>query len=397
MKLLIVMSIVLLTLVGVAYWINDPGYVLVRIGEFGAEATLWGSLLALLTVLVLLRLLYVTFRAFWRGSSWVIGWSGQRKTKECQELQQSAVLALVRDDWVAAQEYFLRAKRLGKIGFASNLGLARAAYELGNIEVQTSALDAAKLVSEISHNGAPNDSSRDKGQRIASIAMNWLIDRGEGAQVIDVLEPQYKTGECPNAKLVVLCKAYLHASSATDIKNIWPVLERQKLLKKKFFDKDFEKVWAKRLSAESNTADALKILPKIERANTTILSEWINVLAANGNAGDLVAVIEYALANTWNDEWLQLYGKTHGPDLESQLVYGKKLLKKKPDDVVVLIALGRLATNKRQLTLARDYFEAALGKTQEGDSARAEIYRELGRICNALGDTQRALQYLLKV
>lgn len=67
MKLLIVMSIVLLTLVGVAYWINDPGYVLVRIGEFGAEATLWGSLLALLTVLVLLRLLYVTFRAFWRG------------------------------------------------------------------------------------------------------------------------------------------------------------------------------------------------------------------------------------------------------------------------------------------------------------------------------------------
>jgi uncharacterized protein HemY len=120
-------------------------------------------------------------------------------------------------------------------------------------------------------------------------------------------------------------------------------------------------------------------------------------LAANGNARDLIALIEYALGNTWNDEWLLLYGKTHGPDLESQLVYGKKLLKKKPDDVVVLIALGRLATNKRQLSLARDYFEAALGKTQEGDLARAGIYRELGRICNALGDTQRALQYLLKV
>ena len=35
-------------------------------------------------------------------------------------------------------------------------------------------------------------------------------------------------------------------------------------------------------------------------------------------------------------------------------------------------------------------------KLQESDPVRSEIYRELGRTCHSLGDSQRALQYLLK-
>ena len=71
-------------------------------------------------------------------------------------------------------------------------------------------------------------------------------------------------------------------------------------------------------------------------------------------------------------------------------------MKKNANDVALLMTLGHLAIVKRQVSSARDYFENALAQTAESDPVRSEIYRELGRACHSLGDSQRALQYLLK-
>ena len=43
MRLLIALFVILLTVLGAGYWLNDPGYVLVRLGDIAAETTLWGG------------------------------------------------------------------------------------------------------------------------------------------------------------------------------------------------------------------------------------------------------------------------------------------------------------------------------------------------------------------
>ena len=129
MRLLIALFVILLTVLGAGYWLNDPGYVLVRLGDIAAETTLWGGFLILTAALVVLRLIYVTLRAFLRGSSWLLGWSGQRKAKGLHAHSEKASIALVQGKWLLAQQHFIKAQKLGDIGFAGNLGLARAAYE----------------------------------------------------------------------------------------------------------------------------------------------------------------------------------------------------------------------------------------------------------------------------
>ena len=62
MRLLTVLLVLLLAALGVGYWLDDSGYILVRIGDIAAETTLWGSLVALTAIAVVLRLIYLTLR-----------------------------------------------------------------------------------------------------------------------------------------------------------------------------------------------------------------------------------------------------------------------------------------------------------------------------------------------
>lgn len=384
MRLLIALFVILLTVLGAGYWLNDPGYVLVRLGDIAAETTLWGGFLILTAALVVLRLIYVTLRAFLRGSSWLLGWSGQRKAKGLHAHSEKAAIALVQGKWLLAQQHFIKAQKLGDIGFAGNLGLARAAYELGHKDVQINALTSAKTLSP------------DNSQSISNLAMAWQVAQDESEEVIEILEPLHAAGECTHQMHIVLARAYLSQQRWLDVKALWPSLEKQKLLKKELFDKDFEHLWAARLLAEANIADALKMLPKALKSDTVMLIQWVDLLLLEGKEDDAVVVIEVALAADWDEPLVRRYGTTHGSDIDAQLVQAKKWLKKNTNDVALLMTLGRLAIVKRQVPSARDYFENALAQTAESDPVRSEIYRELGRACHSLGDSQRALQYLLK-
>ena len=105
----------MLAVLGAGYWLNDPGYVLVRLGDIAAETTLWGGFLILTAALVVLRLFYVTLRAFLRGSSWLLGWSGQRKAKGLHAHSEKATIALVQGKWLLAQQHFIKENQLGSV------------------------------------------------------------------------------------------------------------------------------------------------------------------------------------------------------------------------------------------------------------------------------------------
>ena len=110
---------------------------------------------------------------------------------------------------------------------------------------------------------------------------------------------------------IVLARAYLSQRRWLDVKTLWPSLERQKLLKKELFDKDFERLWAARLLAEANIADALKMLPKALKSDTAMLTQWVDLLLLERKEDDAVAVIEVALAADWDEQLVLRYGKTH--------------------------------------------------------------------------------------
>jgi heme biosynthesis-associated TPR repeat protein len=384
MKRSVLLIIFFLLLFGGGYWINDPGYILVRFGGFIAEATFWGGIFVAIASFLVLYFFYTLLDSFWRGGSRLIGWAGYLKQKEATELEESAALAALREDWPAAAKYLLKADRLKSLGFLGNLGLAHAAFKAGDFETRNSALSATEAA-------FPN-----KSAAISSVSVAWLLEADKSKQAVEILEPLYLKAKISEQQLILLAKAYVREMQFSQVQKIWPALEKQKLLTESGFGQDFGALWAARMINQSKPADAIKVLPKSLKADKQILTQWLDFLVLQNDERALAAAIEAALNHIWDENWIKLFCEVRGPDIEAQFAQAKKWLKLRPKNPYLLFALGGLAASLEQLEVARGYYESALSQTFEENDYRKALYRELGRISHALGDAPRAVQYFLK-
>mgnify|MGYP001820504021 FL=1 len=84
-----------------------------------------------------------------------------------------------------------------------------------------------------------------------------------------------------------------------------------------------------------------------------------------------------------------LYGLATGADPERQLVVAEGWVKEKPNDPKLLLTLGRICLMNQAWPKAREYFETSLRLQRS-----PEVYGELGRLCVAMGDSERGGEYL---
>ena len=111
---------------------------------------------------------------------------------------------------------------------------------------------------------------------------------------------------------------------------------------------------------------------------------------AGASAADKAeAAIRIALQQTWDDELVLLYGLAAGADPERQLVVAESWVKEKPNDPKLLLTLGRICLMNQAWPKAREYFETSLRLQRS-----PEVYGELGRLCVAMGDSERGGEYL---
>ena len=66
-------------------------------------------------------------------------------------------------------------------------------------------------------------------------------------------------------------------------------------------------------------------------------------------------------------------------------------LKERPNDPRLLLTLGRISLMNEAWSKAREYFETSLRLARS-----REVYGELGRLCVALGESERGGEYLAR-
>jgi HemY protein len=98
--------------------------------------------------------------------------------------------------------------------------------------------------------------------------------------------------------------------------------------------------------------------------------------------------IETYLRKTWSDDLIDKYGKFDFSDEAQQLAHAEGWLTARPNNSVLLLALGRISMRNKLWEKAREYFEAS-----SRIYGSAEVYGELSRLTKGLGDFDASEKY----
>ena len=107
-----------------------------------------------------------------------------------------------------------------------------------------------------------------------------------------------------------------------------------------------------------------------------------------GDRGAARAVIESALAENWNPELVLLYGESAGDDAIVRIERAEAWLKARPQEVELLLTLGRLCLRRELWGKARSYLEASLAL-----HPGREAHVALAQLCDRIGLGEEASRH----
>lgn len=146
------------------------------------------------------------------------------------------------------------------------------------------------------------------------------------------------------------------------------------------------------IGQRANDRDALvtywRALPEAERGRRVGLAA-AKALAALGAESDAQKLIETMLDKADNEHWQSelaaIYGRLSGEGHTARIARAEAWLAKRPNDAVLLIALGRMCFRQKLWGKAQSYLEASLSVSET-----QEAHLELARLCDKLERTEEA-------
>lgn len=379
--LLVIVAVVLGGLIGTLV-VRDPGYVLLSYGDMAFETSLWFALVLLALAYLVLRFLVWLFTRTMASTGRFGSWLKRRKATKAQKQTVQGLILMSEGQWAEARKVLTASAREVATPLINYLTAARAAHELGDAEGRDELL-------RLAHESTP-------GAKLA-VGLTQAELQKSAAQweqsLATLLQLKSSSPRHPQV-LTLLTHVYEELADWQALIELLPEVKKRKIFPDETFDALQRRAWSARLAQAGVEADGVwGHVPKDLKRAPALVAAYARALLAEGadaGAADKAeAAIRIALQHTWDDELVILYGLATGADPERQLVVAEGWVKEKPNDPKLLLTLGRICLMNQAWPKAREYFETSLRLQRS-----PEVYGELGRLCVAMGDSERGGEYL---
>ena len=377
--LLVVVAVVLGGLIGTLV-VRDPGYVLLSYGDMAFETSLWFALVLLALAYLALRLLFWLFTRTMASTGRFGSWLKRRKATKAQKQTVQGLLLMAEGQWAEARKVLTASAREVNTPLINYLTAARAAHELGDAEGRDELLRSA-------HESTP-------GSKFA-VALTQAELQKNAAQWEQSLATLLKSSSPRHPQvLTMLTQVYEELADWQALIELLPEVRKRKIFSDEAFAELQRRAWKARMAQAGSAADSVwRDVPKDLKRSPTVVAAYARALLDGGTdpaaADKAEAAIRIALQQMWDDDLVILYGLAAGADPERQLVVAEGWVKEKPNDPKLLLTLGRICLMTQAWPKAREYFETSLRLQRS-----PEVYGELGRLCVAMGDSERGSEYL---
>jgi len=362
--------------------VRDPGYVLMTYDDMSLETSLWFALLALLVGYFVLRLVFGLIRRIARGGAGIAAWQQSRRARVAQARTTRGLLLVGEGDWAGGRKALLADAQDLEAPWVNYVGAARAANELGDARDRDALIEKAVAATPGSAFAA------------AMLQAELQIAASQHRESVATLLKAKQDAPSQPRLLALLTTSYECLGDWDALLALAPELKRRGVYSAEAFRAAQLRWWAALCEQTAAANRAVQLSERWSNADKELrddpraVSAYARALANAGAAADAESTLAKSIARDWNTDLVALYGRIVDR-ADRQLATAEGWLKARPNDAVLLLALGRLAAANRDWNKAREYFEASLKQQRS-----AEVYGELGRLCLALGERPRASELL---
>ncbi|MDR6677146.1 heme biosynthesis HemY N-terminal domain-containing protein [Pseudomonas oryzihabitans] len=362
---------------------KEPGYVLLSYSNFRYESSLWAFLALLVAVWLALYILKLVLNALGLTGKVLNPWSRHNRQRRLEQARHKGQLELAEGNWSSALKHLKSAAEQADQPLFVLLGAARAANELGDLEERDRLLRQAR--------------EREPHAELA-IGLQQArlqIDRGQYLEARDSLAPLQAKYPKNGEVLLQLQRLQVTLRDWPALIALLPQLRKQQVLRPQEQDDLERKVWIATLDevpaqgAESALDAQWQQVPTALKGDSSVVLAYARQLRAIGRDDLAEEVLHITLNRQWDERLVELYGHLRPRDASRPLHHAEGWLRDRPQDPVLLLALGRLCMSNQLWGKAREYLETSLAQRPSAVTAG-----ELARVVMQLGDVTRSQQLL---
>lgn len=362
---------------------TQQSYLLIVIGDTSIEMSVWFALAVIVTVAIVYwlsrRILVGSFRGVGGQVSRVFVGSKKRAARQTS----SGLLSFIEGNWRQALKQLNRSAANSDAPLLNYLGAARSAYELGDEQ------QASRLLMKA------EESDPNAGLAIALTQARMQLMAKKYESCAATLERAKKIAPKHPVVLDMICQVYVQLQDWEALEKIVPLLNRQKVLSPDELS-DLQLTLYRKLLRLAGQADfslnnvqaIWKRVPKDLQRAPKLVSQYVDLLEAEGELMAAESVLRKTLQKQWDDSLIVRYGLLKPVDAGRQLLHAEAWLKERPGNSSLMLTLGRLSLCNELWGKARDYFDSSL-KLQ----VSADACAELGRLLARLGEHKASTEY----
>ncbi len=381
MKMLVWLVVALFASAGIALLVKeDPGYVLITVGQWTVESTVAVLVVALIVAFVVLYKLVRWLSAALDMPKAVRKANERHRERKAHRLLALGSSQLAEGRWQQAERTLANAaKSDNQVPQLGYLAAARAAQQKGDSARRDYYLRCA------------GSNQPDAAMVVSLTQAELLVEQGQVREATAVLDRLRQQNPKHPQVLRKLMTCY---ESVSDWQNLWtllPDIRNRKVLEGDQFTSFEARVYRELLATRAKEKspqplrELWKGMPRYLREQPDLLVDYAGYLEAHGAADESEKLIRRALDRKWDSRLLLAYGELSRCDPELQLRHAEALLRSHQDDPDLLLSLGRIARRNHHWQKARGYYEASIAAKPGSDA-----YQELGSLLDQLDEPDRA-------
>ena len=365
---------------------TEPGYVLIAIGGYTIESSVWFAIAVLILVLLIfyasLRLLRKL--ALSHGSFKL--WLEFRGSKRSAKLVNDGIINWIEGNWEKSRIFFLKSAKHSETPLLNYLMAARASYKLGENERVFEYLQAAEK------------SDGNAGIAIELTQAEMRLEAEQYEQALATLVRARRDAERHPYVLELLCKAYLGVKDWSSLLKLVEEVKKYKIFSPQKLIHIEQSIYLGVLQLRLDSGDPVKELssrwgkiPMDIKAQIPLIHQYIVLLINNSAYARAEDLLFSTLRQKWDASLVKLVPFIEEGDVKRRFKILKEWLPEKKNDGDLLFCLGKLATNLDLFDEAREFFLKSLSINPS-----PEVCMELGNLSALLGDSEESLRYFRK-
>lgn len=365
-----------------AIWIGtqlsrDPGYVLIAISNWTIETTAWVALIALVLFFVLLYSFLTLYHAVMHFPERFRHWKMKRRAYKAQNNTRQGLIEFSEGHWSSAKNYLIRALPNTDTPLFNYLTAARAAQELGDLQLRDTYLREAQ------------QAMPDAKMAVTLTQAQLQLANQQWEQALATLRHLHDMSPRHPYVLKLLMHLYQEVKDWPQLIKLLPELKKNQVIDTFTYKKLAQHTYLQamldliKLKQGRELHTLFQQLPSFLKYDAQLTTVYSYYLIRQHEEKQAEPLLRTCLQKNYDERLIALYGTFFINT--KQLSFAESLLKKHLDSAALYLCLSKLCSANHLWGKAKTYIDHSIILRPS-----IEAYQSLGELFEHLGEMEKA-------